>query len=228
MSTGHTSSSFAANSASPAIRSSTSTAMNSAVAHTAAPIRSLTIRGISEISSATTIPASARRAIFSDAVSSLPSTIVPGVAEAHARHLVHEPPGHEGHDRQARVVLGHPTSQLGLHPAARLGVDDDRLGLGVGLEQRHELGVRRADDRVASDRNRGRLAEPGRGQGGGHLGGHAAACARSRRPDRACRTWPRPCAGPPMPPILITSGTMIPRQLGPMMRAPCSAASSTI
>ena len=26
-------------------------------------------------------------------------------------------------------------------------------------------------------------------------------------------------AGPPIPPILITSGTMIPRQLGPMIRA---------
>src|SRR4029079_19125853 len=35
------------------------------------------ISGISEISSATVIPASARRAIFSVAVSSLPSTIVP-------------------------------------------------------------------------------------------------------------------------------------------------------
>ena len=35
-------------------------------------------------------------------------------------------------------------------------------------------------------------------------------------------------AGPPMPPILITSGTMIPRQFGPMMRAPRGAASSTI
>ena len=31
-----------------------------------------------------------------------------------------------------------------------------------------------------------------------------------------------------MPPILMTSGTMIPRQLGPMMRAPRRAASSTI
>ena len=31
-----------------------------------------------------------------------------------------------------------------------------------------------------------------------------------------------------MPPILITSGTMIPRQFGPMMRAPRSSASSTI
>ena len=31
-----------------------------------------------------------------------------------------------------------------------------------------------------------------------------------------------------MPPILITSGTMIPRQFGPMMRAPRSLASSTI
>ena len=35
-------------------------------------------------------------------------------------------------------------------------------------------------------------------------------------------------AGPPMPPILTTSGTMIPRQFGPMMRAPRRAASSTI
>ena len=35
------------------------------------------ISGIWEISSATVIPASARRAIFSVAVSSLPSTIVP-------------------------------------------------------------------------------------------------------------------------------------------------------
>ena len=35
------------------------------------------ISGISEISSATVMPASARRAIFSAAVSSLPSTIVP-------------------------------------------------------------------------------------------------------------------------------------------------------
>src|SRR3712207_6866455 len=31
-----------------------------------------------------------------------------------------------------------------------------------------------------------------------------------------------------MPPILITSGTMIPRQLGPMIRAPRIVASSTI
>src|SRR5918994_7640958 len=35
-------------------------------------------------------------------------------------------------------------------------------------------------------------------------------------------------AGPPMPPILTTSGTMIPRQFGPMIRAPRAAASSTI
>src|SRR5688500_13367298 len=35
-------------------------------------------------------------------------------------------------------------------------------------------------------------------------------------------------AGPPMPPILMTSGTMIPRQFGPMIRAPRRFASSTI
>src|SRR3954452_23012908 len=46
-------------------------------APTPCPIRSLTRSGIWLISSATTMPASARRAIFSVAVSSLPSTIVP-------------------------------------------------------------------------------------------------------------------------------------------------------
>ena len=35
-------------------------------------------------------------------------------------------------------------------------------------------------------------------------------------------------AGPPMPPIFTTSGTMTPRQFGPMIRAPCRVASSTI
>ena len=35
-------------------------------------------------------------------------------------------------------------------------------------------------------------------------------------------------AGPPMPPILHSPGVISPRQLGPMMRAPRSAASSTI
>ena len=40
--------------------------------------------------------------------------------------------------------------------------------------------------------------------------------------------WAAFLAGPPIPPILMTSGTMIPRQFGPMMRAPRSVASSTI
>src|SRR4029078_2225049 len=35
-------------------------------------------------------------------------------------------------------------------------------------------------------------------------------------------------AGPPMPPILATPGTMIPRQFGPMIRAARRFASSTI
>jgi hypothetical protein len=57
--------------------------------------------GISEISSATVIPASARRAIFSAAVSSLPLHDRAGGPEGHAGHLVHEPAGHEGDDGQA-------------------------------------------------------------------------------------------------------------------------------
>src|SRR3954470_18886417 len=55
-----------------------------------------------------------------------------GVAEAHPRHLVHEPAGHERHDRQLGVVLLDPLGQLGLHAAAGLGVDDDAFGLLVG------------------------------------------------------------------------------------------------
>jgi hypothetical protein len=35
-------------------------------------------------------------------------------------------------------------------------------------------------------------------------------------------------AGPPIPPILITPGTITPRQLGPMIRARRMRASSTI
>ena len=70
-----------------------------------------------------------------------------------------------------------PLDELGLHPAAGLGVDDDRLGLRVLLEQRHQLGVGGADDRVAADRDRGRDAEAGCGQGRGDLGGHAAGAA---------------------------------------------------
>ena len=141
----------------------TSTSMKSARSSDAlAPISRCTSPGMSSICSATEIPASARRAIFSVAVSSLPSTIVPAWPKRHARHLVHEAAGHERDDRQARVVLASTQSrQLGLHAAARLGVDDDRLGLLVGLEQRHQLGVGRADDRVAADRDRGRLAEAG-------------------------------------------------------------------
>src|SRR5581483_6735487 len=96
-----------------------------------------------------------------------------GVAEAHARHLVHEPPGHEGDDRQPAAVLAHPVGQLRLHAPAGLGVDHDRLRLRIGLEQRHELGIGRPDDRIAADRHGGRLPEPRGGERVADLGSHA-------------------------------------------------------
>ena len=131
--------------------------------------------GISAISSATVIPASARRAIFSRRRVLLALDDRAGVAEGHARHLVHEPAGHEGDDREARVVArATHFAELRLHAAAGLGVDHDRLGLLVGLEQRHQLGVGGADDRVAADRHGGRLAEAGGAQGRGDLGRHPA------------------------------------------------------
>ena len=120
----------AASSASRATASSTSTAMNERLAHGRSPGDPLvaTIPGICEISSATTIPASARRAIFSRGGVLLALDDRAGVAEAHAGHLVHEASGHERDDRQARVVLGHPARELGLHAPSGLGVDDDRPG----------------------------------------------------------------------------------------------------
>src|SRR3990170_3918946 len=62
----------------------------------------------------------------------------PGVPEAHPRHLVHEAPGHEGHDGQTGAAGLYVLGELGLHGAARLRVDDDRLGLRVRLEQGHQ------------------------------------------------------------------------------------------
>ena len=83
--------------------------------------------GISEISSATVMPASARRAIFSAAVSSLPSTIVPAWPKLM--------PGISSMKRPAmKATIGIRQSlsmtharQLGLHAPAGLGVDDDAL-----------------------------------------------------------------------------------------------------
>src|SRR5207344_1893995 len=91
--------------------------------------------------------------------------------------------GHEGDYRQAAVVVLDPFGELRLHATAGLGVDDDRLGLLVGLEVGHQLGVGGADDRVAADRNGGGDAEAGLGQRGGDLGGHPAGAAH--HPDRA-------------------------------------------
>ena len=142
-----------------------------------------------------------------------------GVAEAHARHLVHEAAGHEGDDRQRELFSLHPLGELRLHPAARLGVDDDRLRLRVGLEQRHQLRVGRADDRVAADRDAVDWPRPAAVSVFADLGRHAAGARHDAdRPGRyACAAF---AAGPPMPPILASSGEMMPRQFGPMMRAP--------
>src|SRR5207344_2858578 len=90
--------------------------------------------------------------------------------------------GHEGDYRQAAVVVLDPFGELGLHTAAGLGVDDDRLGLLVGLEVGHQLGVGGTDDRVAANRNRGGDAEAGLGQRGGDLGGHPAGAAHHPDP----------------------------------------------
>ena len=199
MSTGQTSSSFAASAASPAIASSTSTPMNMPSASGAALLSAILlftiVRDLRDLLGHR--DARPRRGARSSrsAVSSLPSTIVPAWPKLM--------PGISSMNRPAmNATIGRRESfsvtqlrELGLHAAARLGVDDDRLGLLVGLEQRHQLGVGRADDRVAADRDRGRLAEAGGGQRRGHLGRHAAGAGDHADRGRAGRPSRRPSPG---------------------------------
>src|SRR3954449_5722659 len=119
MSTGHTSASFRARSASRATASSTSTSMKIALAvaawlmrpHSCWNLRSepllhevgdlgdlLRDRDAGLLEARDLLGGRVRLALDDRA----------GVAEAHARHLVHELAGHERHDRQPRVVLGDP------------------------------------------------------------------------------------------------------------------------
>ena len=124
-------------------------------------------------------------------------------------------------------MLAHPVGELGFHAAAGLGVDGDRLGLRIGLEERHELGVGRADDGVAADRDAVDWPSP--------AAVSVLQISVVMPPERdmtpigpflkALRTS---TARPPRPPIFASSGDSTPRQFGPMMRAPRSFASSTI
>src|SRR5436189_3878210 len=165
MSTGQTSSSFAASCASPATASSTSMPMKMASLRIGGGPQ-LALHDLRDLRDLL----GDRDAGLGEAGDLLGGRVLlalhdrAGVAEAHARHLVHEAAGHERDDRQARVVLLDPLGQLGLHAAAGLGVDDDALGLLVGLEQRHQLGVAGADNRVAADRHGSGLAEAGGGE----------------------------------------------------------------
>src|SRR3954447_23721479 len=119
------------------------------------------ISGICEISSATVMPASARRAIFSAAVSSLPSTIVPAWPKLMPGISSMKRPAMKATiGRRESFSVTHLASSASMRPPG-LGVDADRLRGVVGLEERHQLGVGRADDRVAADGDRGGLAEAG-------------------------------------------------------------------
>src|SRR3954451_3754562 len=180
MSTGQTSSSFAASSPSPATASSTSMPMKIASLRIGgAPLGELRLHDLRDLGDLLRD----RDAGLGEPGDLLRGRVLlalddrAGMAEAHAGHLAHEAPRHEGDDRKLRVVVGDPLGQLGLHAAAGLGVDHDALGLLVGREERHQLRVAGADDRVAADRDGGRLAEAGGAERRGHLGGHAARAA---------------------------------------------------
>src|SRR3954454_22568022 len=123
MSTGQTSSSFAAISASLATESSTSTSMKTALSSFSAnPCPQLLLHRLGDLVD----PLDDRDPRFLEAGDLLGRGVLgalddrAGVAEAHPLHLlvVHELAGHEGDDRQLRVVLIAPVDQLGLHAAA--------------------------------------------------------------------------------------------------------------
>src|SRR4051794_27374603 len=118
MSTGQTSASLAASCASPATVSSTSIPMKMASLRIGggSQLRLHDLRDLRDL-------LGDRDPCLGQSLDLLGSGVLlaldnrPGVAEAHAGHLVHEAAGHERHDRQSRVVLLDPLGQLGLHAA---------------------------------------------------------------------------------------------------------------
>src|ERR671936_3192250 len=105
MSTGQTSVSLAASCASPVTASSTSMPMKMASLRIGggSQLRPHDLRDLRDL-------LGHRDAGFGEAGDLLGGRVLlalddrAGMAETHARHLVHEPPGHERDDRQARVV----------------------------------------------------------------------------------------------------------------------------
>src|SRR3954451_7750365 len=126
MSTGQTSSSFAASSASPATPSSTSMPMKIASLRIGgAPLGELRLHDLRDLGDLLR-DGDARLSQPGDLLRGLVLLALDdraGMAEAHAGHLVHEAARHEGHDRQLGVVLRHVACELRLHPAARLRAD---------------------------------------------------------------------------------------------------------
>src|SRR5215207_9671873 len=108
MSTGQTSSSLAASAASPATASSTSMPMKIASLRIGrAPLGELRLHDLGDLRDLLCDGDAGLR----EAGDLLSRRVLlalddrAGVAEAHARHLVHEAPGHERDDRQIAVVL---------------------------------------------------------------------------------------------------------------------------
>src|SRR3989304_5604498 len=68
------------------------------------------------------------------------------VAEAQARHLLHETAGDEGDDGQPRRMLAQVAGELRLLAATGLAEDHQRPGLRIGLPKGHQFGEGAADD----------------------------------------------------------------------------------
>ncbi len=125
--------------------------------------------------------------------------------------------------RETRDVGDNRLRQLGLDErrcllllvAADLADHDDVLGLGVGLELREDVDERRADDRVATDADDRRVAEPPLRQLVADLVGQRAGAR-----DEADVADVKISAG--MIPTLALPGESAPGQFGPISVTPRS------
>ena len=131
-----------------------------------------------------------------------------GVAHATARRR--GLPGDEADDRLLHVLLDVRGGGL-FGGAADFADEDDRLGLGIFVEQLERVDMRGADDRVAADADRRRLADAALRELIDRLIGQRAG---ARDDADVPSLWMRPG----MMPILALPGEMTPGQLGPMRR----------
>src|SRR5262249_20553536 len=189
--------------------------------------RSLTSVGMSSMRSATEMPAAFMRSILSAVVSALPSTIVPACPKRiPGISSMKRPAMNATTGRRDRAARTRSDGSASIRPP---GWEQIAIASASGSASKSGISSAYVEPMIASPPMETAVDCP------------SPAAVRVLQisvvmpPERditpigplvnARRTL---TAGPPRPPILASSGDRMPRQFGPMMRAPRSVASSTI